>query len=78
MTVNLELGYHKTPYHFGTYHSAYTQGTDGAQFLSKHADQAGAQFFASIEGGKYLGVQFGGYSNVGHTDCAYHAGDKTT
>jgi hypothetical protein len=77
MTLNLELGYHKIPYHSGAYHSKFNLASDGAQFDSKHVNQAGSQFFASISGNKFMGVQFGGFSNVGHTNCSgfpgYHS-----
>lgn len=77
MTTNIELGYHETGYHTTPYHSAMGLATEGVQFLSKRTGDAGAQVFFKIEGQETLGVSFGGFSNVGHTNCdgfpGYHA-----
>lgn len=74
MTTNIILGYHSTPYHSGPYHSAHATATDGAQFLAKRTGDSGAQVFFSIDGSEAVGVSFGGFSNVGHTDCSGYPG----
>jgi hypothetical protein len=69
MTVTTVLGYHQTPYHSVSYHVPFAEGANGAQVESKRTGDQGAQVFFSISGEKHVGVQFNGYSNVGHLTC---------